>query len=496
MRPPARDALLVALAAVVLHARTVAFGFVGLDDRDLVVDDQAFLSQASSLWRVFGRAYMSVVDTGHAYYRPLVTASYALDARWSGAHAAGYHATNVALHAATCVVVWALLRRTALGRDTALVASLLFAVHPVLSSTVAWIPGRNDSLLALLVVGSWLAFVQGRKALHLSLFALALLTKETAVALPVVCTAHALLLEPQRRRPRDLGLHAAVWLVLIGARLALHPVGSWASTVSLGQWPQLVAGLGKLLVYLRPTAVAVAADVPIWPGLLGATGLAVATVAVPGIRWRVMALGAIVVVAFLLPPVLLTGTLVLDQRLYLPAVGVVLMVGEVLRALAPERRLLGAFAGVALVVLGLLTFAFEGAYRDRRTFAREAVSGSPRSALAHLCLGQSDQLDGDDDGALAEYRIALSLGPAEVVHNNIGVIEMKRGLWLAAEDELREELSINPRFARAWQNLGIVLRHEQRSEEACAAATTAASLAPADDAIGDERARDCSGPSR
>ena len=491
MRPPPRDALLVALAAIVLHARTVTFGFVGLDDRDLIVDDQPFLSRVSSLWRAFGRSYMSVVDVGHAYYRPLVTASFALDARWSGAHAAGYHATNVALHVATCGLVWTLLRRISLGREDALVGSLLFAVHPVLASTVAWIPGRNDSLLAVFVVGSWLAFLQGRRAVHLLLFALALLTKETAIALPAVLIAHALLLEPGLRRPRVLGLHAAGWLLLIGARLVLHPAGPWVATASLDQLPQLAAGLGKLVLYLRPTAVAVAADTPVWPGLVGVAGLAVATITLTRIRRRVMALGTTAVVAFLLPPVLLTGTLVLDQRLYLPAVGVVLMVAEIVRALAPERRLLGAFAGVTLVSLALITVAFEAAYRDRRTFAREAVSGSPGSALAHLCLGQSDQLDGDDDDALAEYRTALSLGPAEVVHNNIAVIDMKRGLWAAADVELREELALDPRFARAWHNLGIVLRHERRDAEACAAATTAANLAPGDEAIEGERVRDC-----
>jgi len=349
-------------------------------------------------------------------------------------------------------------------------------------------------LLAVLVVGSWLAFLHERRVLHLLLFALALLTKETAVALPAVCVAHALLLEPDLRRPRVLGLHAAGWLLLICARLALHPAGSRLATASLDQLPQLAAGLGKLVLYLRPTAVAVAADSPVWPGLAGAAGLAVASVALTGIRRRVMALGAIVVVAFLLPPVLLTGTLVLDQRLYLPAVGVVLMVAEIVRALAPERRVLGAFAGAALVSLGLFTCAFEGAYRDRRSFAREAVSGSPRSALAHLCLGQSDQLDGDDDGALAEYRTALSLGPAEVAHNNIAVIDMKRGLWASADGELREELALDPRYARAWHNLGIVLRHEQRVTEACEAVTTAASLAPGDEAIEGERMRDCAPP--
>jgi len=149
--------------------------------------------------------------------------------------------------------------------------------------------------------------------------------------------------------------------------------------------------------------------------------------------------------------------------------------------------------GVVIAGLAALTLAFEGAYRDRRAFAREAVSDSPRSPLAHFCLGQSDQLDGDDEGALAQYRTVLALAPAEVVHNNIAVIDMKRGLWPAADAELREELSMNPRYARAWFNLGIVLRHEQRQDESCAAAATGASLAPGDEAIEGERARDCAG---
>jgi Flp pilus assembly protein TadD len=127
-------------------------------------------------------------------------------------------------------------------------------------------------------------------------------------------------------------------------------------------------------------------------------------------------------------------------------------------------------------------------------FAREAVSGSPHAALAHVCLGQSDQLDGDDDGALTEYRAALSLGPAEVAHNNIAVIEMKRGLWPAAEAELRAELKANAGYARAWFNLGIVLRHEERRSESCDAETIASALSPGDDSIERERARDCAAP--
>src|SRR5580700_8854574 len=53
---------LVVLAVALVHARSLAFGFTGLDDRDLVVGDQAFLARPGSLLRVFGRSYLHIVD--------------------------------------------------------------------------------------------------------------------------------------------------------------------------------------------------------------------------------------------------------------------------------------------------------------------------------------------------------------------------------------------------------------------------------------------------
>jgi tetratricopeptide (TPR) repeat protein len=498
-----REAALVGLAALAVHARTLGFDFTGLDDRDLLVDDQPFLSHPSALWRVFSRSYMHVVDAGHAYYRPLVTASYALDAQWSGVRPLGYHLTNVALHVAASCLLLALLRRLALGRGAALAGAMVFAVHPALAPAVAWIPGRNDSLLAVFVLGAWLLFLRdrarpswGARAGHLALFALALLTKETAVVLPLVCLAHVALLEPQAwarlRRPAALTGFAAAWGALVCARLLVHPGGGAATARDLAaNLPLLEMSLGALVLPVRPTVLAVVGDLPLWPGVVALFGLAAATRLVAGVRLRVVALGAAVFVLFLAPSLAVPGTLVLGHRLYLPACGVLLVIAEIVRALALEPRVLAAWAGVTVATLALLTVAFEGAYRDRRSFAREAVAGSPGSALAHFCLGQSLQLDGDDDGALAEYRAALAIGPTEVAHNNIAVIAMRRARWAEAEQELRQELDLDPRYGRAYYNLGIVLRREDRPGEACAAEEQALALAPGDEAARQERDRDC-----
>ncbi len=490
VRRPALDAALVALCAVVVHGRTIGFGLVGLDDRNLVVDDGPFLSRASAFWQAFGRAYMGAVDPGHAYYRPLVTASLALDARWAGAGFASYHATNVALHAAACVLVWLLLRRLDMGRAAAWIAAAAFAVHPALASAVAWIPGRNDSLLAVFCLGSWLAFVEGLPVAHFALFALALFTKETAVALPLVCVAHGLLVQPELVKPKPLAGHAAAWVALVGARLAAWPP-SGTPSLALSQVRSLVAGFGQVALPLRPIALSAARDIPLAPGVIALLGIVLAALALRGVRRRILALGVACFFLWLLPPIVAGGSLVLGQRLVLPAVGALLVVAELLRAAAPERRVLVAFGGMALVALGAVTLAFEGTFRDGRAFAREAVDGSPHCALAHFCLGQTLQMEGDDDRAMSEYRSALDLGAVEVVHNNVAVILMKRARWSEAESELAQEIADNPGYARARLNLAIVLRHEGRASEACSSATRARELAPEDPAPENERTRDC-----
>jgi hypothetical protein len=469
---------IVGVTAALAHGRSIGFDFTYLDDRDFVVEDHAFLARPSNLLRAFTRSYMHVVDGEHPYYRPLVTVSYALDAQWSGVRAFGYHLSNVVFHCVASLLFFSLLRRLAIGRVVAFLAALVFAVHPVLASGVSWIPGRNDSLVTGFTLGAWLLFLRdatrpswAHRCLHLALFWLALLTKETAVMIPVVCLLHLALVEPDawarlRRSPASFALVAG-WMGGIAGRWLVHPVvGETTVRDVVANVPLVATGFGRLVVPVNPSLLAVREDLSVWPGLVAAVVIVVAMRLLSGVRRRVVALGAAAFVLFLAPTLLVPGTLVLESRLYLPACGAILVLAEIVRALQRERTLLIAFSGVTVAALAAMTIAYEGTYRDRRAFATNAVSASPHSPLAHFCLGQTLQIDGDADRALAEYRLALSLGASTAVHNNIAVIHMASARWADAERELREELALNPRYARAYRNLGVVLRRQGRLDEA------------------------------
>ncbi|MBM3855149.1 MAG: hypothetical protein FJ399_18680, partial [Verrucomicrobia bacterium] len=91
--------------------------------------------------------------------RPFAALSLMIDGRLWGGHVAGYRIVNLALHLAATALVVRLAWRFAAGRaQAALVAGLVFAVHPAHVEAVTWITGRPDLLgtvaaLAFFVAG-------------------------------------------------------------------------------------------------------------------------------------------------------------------------------------------------------------------------------------------------------------------------------------------------------------------------------------------------------
>lgn len=497
-RDPEARRMLPRLAAVVavalaLYARTLGFGFSYLDDDALILDQQSVLAQPSGVWRAFGRPMFPSSGRDHAYYRPLVTASYALDAQWSGDRALGYRLTNVLLHALAAGLLFLLLRRLGHRDGVALFGGLLFAVHPALTEAVAWIPGRNDSLVTVFALGSWLLLLRARETKrwpdrlgHLLAWLAALCTKEVAVVLPLVFLGHLAFIE--RRPMRTLAARwllagwAAALAVYLASRAAALPDGSGTAGVAaagfLAHAPVIVSGLGKLTLPVHLSVLATPEDSWLWPGALGA-GLLLGALMLRGVR-RASILFALACFVLLIAPSLpASNLLALESRLYLPAVAIVLAACEIARCATGPLRARLAAATAMVAVLAVVSFLYSDDFRDRLTFSQAAVRGSPHSALAHRNLGVTYQLVGDPSGARLEYQRALAEDAGEpVVHNNLGVLLMAEGRLEEAEHELREELTLNPGYPQAQQNLAAVLRARGQTEPTARAAATGASAPP------------------
>ena len=153
----------------------------------------------------------------HRDFRPLVSLLFLLNLALSGLNPAGYYVVNLILHLANVALVMRMTREFTGSRNLAWIAGALFAgTYGSYGDAIAWISGRTGPLADLFMLGSVItygSFVEsGRSrdyALALMCFTLALLSKETAVALlPLLAlTAWARgvdarsLLQPRTLRP-------------------------------------------------------------------------------------------------------------------------------------------------------------------------------------------------------------------------------------------------------------------------------------------------------
>jgi hypothetical protein len=190
--------LLAALALTVLTYRPVlGLAFVG-DDFIIL----HLLRQAGGLQHP--GVYFHLNFFG--YYRPVAFLSHAIDWQIWHAQPVGFHLTSLLLHTANVALVFLFARRC-FGELPAVGAALLFGLHPSNHEAVFWMAARFDLLATFLMLVGLLAIqaadptraaadpLTPRRgvavhAVAVVCFLLALLSKESAFAFPVIAAAY------------------------------------------------------------------------------------------------------------------------------------------------------------------------------------------------------------------------------------------------------------------------------------------------------------------
>ncbi len=159
---------LIISVSFLVYLNSLRNGFVW-DDMVLIVDNEG-IAKWSRFLESFVRDFFDTADDTiefkYGYYRPIISLSYMTDHALWGLRPWGFHLSNIIFHTLSCVLVYLICNYLFNNYYTSLIASLLFACHPIHTESVTWISGRTDVIAGMFFLS---AFYLYQKAMHHSL---------------------------------------------------------------------------------------------------------------------------------------------------------------------------------------------------------------------------------------------------------------------------------------------------------------------------------------
>ncbi|MBI4944982.1 MAG: tetratricopeptide repeat protein [Bacteroidetes bacterium] len=178
----------ILIVTIIVFSNTLNNDFTNWDDNKNVTENTDITSfSGNNIHAFFTNPYMGM-------YVPLTMISYAIDYKAGGLNPHIFHRTNLVLHLLNIVLVFFLLQLITGRIEITVIVTLLFAIHPMNSQTVAWISTRSTLLYAFFFLAALINYLYYLKKgyrwkfliLSLFLFFLSLLSKSQAMAFPLV----------------------------------------------------------------------------------------------------------------------------------------------------------------------------------------------------------------------------------------------------------------------------------------------------------------------
>jgi protein O-mannosyl-transferase len=425
------------------------------------------------------------------FYRPLVSVSFMIDYALSDVRPPPegeaspvpdvspflFHLTNILWHAATAILLFALLTRLDAPRFVRAAVPLLYVVHPLHTEAVAYISGRADMMAAAFMFGAlFCALWSGtpaRRIAGISLcavtFALGLLSKESAFILPALLALFVTVVprrstedgdEPAYPRPV---VPLAVTAALLGAygllRFTVLSFGSGDAAQTAAPFGTRLLESGQAFaLYMRlmfaPTGLHMErslADAPAWLGGAGALLLAaslglVALCLFVGQRRAALGMAWFLITWFPISGIFPLNAPMAEHWLYVPMAGFIWALAELLWwGLGKTRARHAATAAVCVAALCLiaLTAARNRDWHDNESLFKATLAHNPDTARVHfnLAVTYDDILD-KPTAARRHYEKVIRIYEERRQESP----ELAGTVWT---DELESRLSLGEYFMKA-----------------------------------------------
>ena len=439
--------------------------------------------------------------------RPVLMATYWFNNQMSHEDTYTYHAVNLLVHAVAAALVWLILRRVAewsgmeAGRREVLAAfgGALFLLHPAQTESVAYIAGRSESLSGMFAAGALAAFLYRkntaiswvRVALVFVLAVAAILSKEQAVVLFAVFMLTDFWWNPGFSVKGIAGnwrlylpmLAGALGAVALFAKLILG-IGTGGSAgfgMKEFTWYQyLFTQFRGIWIYIAnflfPANLNLDWDFGISRtildkgaifGLIGLAGLAAAAWLLRR-RFRLASYGYFLFLLLLAPTssILPIKDPVADRRIYLPMIGLLMIVMDFAARLKIERKALAAACALLAAVAAAGTYARAGVWSDPASLWEDTVRKSPERSRPHFQLAYAYYQEQRYDLAVPEFEKAAALSPPDYdLLIDLGLAYDGLHQFEKALEKLQQAAAIDA-TAHVYSQIGKVYAEQSRWKEA------------------------------
>ncbi|MGA2508464.1 MAG: tetratricopeptide repeat protein [Chitinispirillaceae bacterium] len=480
-----------------------------------VWDDDINLSKPE-FGSVAGLASIWTQPSAMPQYYPLVYTVFWMEYHLWGASTLGYHLLSILLHVFSALLLVRILRRLGIPGEAAWLAGGIFALHPVMVESVAWMTELKNTLSGVFFLAAALMYLKfdnkrGMKhyIISLLLFLFGLLAKSAIVTLPGALLAVFWWMRGRIGWKRDsmpllpffaIGIISGLFTAWVERRF----VGAEGTDFNLAFIDRcLIAGRAfwfyfykllwpdnLILIYPRWHIDAAA----VWQYLFPATVLLIAVLFWAMRERSRTPLAVLLYFAVTLFPALgflnvnfFRFSFVADHFLYLASIGPIAAGGAVIvqgTGLLKERLrrpVQPLFCSLLLSVLFLQSWKQSGIYTNAETLYRTTVTRNDNCWLAHNNLGHLLADKGRTDEAMAQLLKAVEINPNYGdAQYNLGVLFTDRGRTDEAKAHYLKAVELNPNNAYAHINLGTLFADKGRTDEAMAHYLKAVELAPND----------------
>jgi tetratricopeptide (TPR) repeat protein len=503
--------LVIAVCGVVVLVHLPA-----LSSQALMYDDEYYVTRNplvqnpswSSARRFFAEVWQPSTVAG--YYHPLAMVSLMTDRFLAGRYEnmRTYHRTSLALHVANTALVAIFLYLLFPHPFIAAGVALLFGLHPINVDSVCWLSERKTVLASFFALWSlieYVKFTRERKVRFyigcIAAYSLAMLSKPIALPLPL---AMVLIDYWPLDRLRWRGIVEKLPLFTVASIFGVVGYISQLHSGSIelpGQYNPLqlpfllshniffyfckVLWPTNMSPHYEPVDCLALSSPTMMVSVIGTCALIGG--AIISLRWtRAIAMGCLIAFVMLLPAsgiISHTIVIVANRYLYLPFIGILLLLAWLLRSPGrlPWRGLAIAFLIIVLAgAESVATRVYLRCWTDTTTLHEYMLSLFPNSAPLHTNFGVILESEGKGPEAVEHYQAALKANPVfSLAHYNLAVaLNQLGGHDREVVRHYRRISQLKPSFVQAHMNLGLVLFRMGNSCDGLASLRKAVELAP------------------